>query len=461
LGVDKFDTSLAKNYVVYYKYGGIGKMKPQSCLHDFMRYTTLSVLGTLGVSCYILADTFFISKGLGTDGLTALNLAIPVYNFIHGSGLMIGMGGATRFSVMGSRGEKRSVDEIFTNTVYLAILFSVAFVLAGAFMARPLALMLGADNTVIEMTVIYLRWLLLFAPAFIFNDVFLCFVRNDGGPQLSMAAMLIGNLSNIVLDYIFIFPLHMGMFGAILATDISPVISIIIMSSYWLKRKNTFHLVKVKWKGNMIGRELSLGFPSLLAQVSTGIVMIIFNVIILELSGNTGVAAYGVTANISLVVVAIYTGIAQGIQPLISDFYGRGDSRQIYTVFHYAVLTVLAVSLAVYLFIFVFAQPITAVFNSENNAALQQISVTGLRLYFLSAAFTGYNIILAVFFTSVEKAIPAHILSVLRGFVLVVPFAFLLSALWEMTGVWLACPLTELVIAVIGYVLFRHCRSGY
>lgn len=430
-------------------------MKPQSCLRDFTRYTTLSVLGTLGVSCYILADTFFISKGLGTNGLTALNLAIPVYNFIHGSGLMLGMGGATRFSVMSSRGERKAVDEIFTNTVYLAVLFSAVFVLAGIFLARPLALSLGADSRVVEMTVTYLRWLLLFAPAFIFNDVFLCFIRNDGGPQLSMAAMLTGNFSNIVLDYIFIFPLHLGMFGAIFATGLSPVISIVIMSSYWLKKRNTFHLVKVRCKGSIVGRELSLGFPSLLAQVSTGIVMIIFNIIILELAGNTGVAAYGVTANISLVVVAIYTGIAQGVQPLISKFYGVGDNRQIYTVFRYAVITVLLVSAVVYAFLFVFAQPVTAVFNSENNAELQQISVTGLKLYFLSAAFTGYNIILAIFFTSVEKAMPAHILSVLRGFVLIVPMAFLLSALWGMTGVWLTCPLTELLVTVIGCILLR------
>lgn len=435
-------------------------MKSQSCLRDFMRYTMLSVLGTLGVSCYILADTFFISKGLGTDGLTALNLAIPVYNFIHGSGLMLGMGGATRFSVMSSRGEKKSVNEIFTNTIYLSILFSVVFVLAGAFFARPLAILLRADGRVIEMTVTYLRWLLLFAPAFIFNDVFLCFVRNDGGPQLSMAAMLIGNFSNIILDYVFIFPLHMGMFGAIFATGLSPVISIIIMSSFWLKRKNTFHLVKVKWKGYIIGQELSLGLPSLLAQVSTGIVMIIFNMIILKLSGNTGVAAYGVTANIALVVVAIYTGIAQGIQPLVSNFYGMGDSRQIHAVFRYAMIMVLAVSLAVYLFIFVFAQPITTVFNSENNEILQQISVTGLRLYFLSAVFTGYNIILAIFFTSIEKAMPAHILSVLRGFVLIIPMAFLLSALWGMTGVWITCPLTELLVAITGYILLRRSNKS-
>lgn len=431
-------------------------MEQQSCMRDFAHYTILSVLGTLGVSCYILADTFFVSKGLGTNGLTALNLAIPVYNFIHGTGLMLGMGGATRFSVCKSQKKAEEIDRVYTNTIYLALFFSGVFVLIGFFFSRQLAILLGADASVLEMTNTYLRWLLLFAPAFILNDVFLCFVRNDDSPQLSMAAMLIGSFSNILLDYIFIFPMKMGIFGAIFATGLSPVISIVIMLPHWSKKKNTFHFVKTKIRKYMIKQVLSLGFPSLIAQLSSGIVMITFNAIILKLAGNTGVAAYGVIANISLVIVAVYTGIAQGIQPLVSTFYGVGNSRQAKEVFHYALVTMLSVSAIVYLLIFVFAGPITAVFNSENNLELQQISVTGLKLYFISVPFVGYNIILATFFTSIERALPAHILSILRGLVLIIPMAFLLSALWKMTGVWLTYPISEFFTAILGFVIDKH-----
>ncbi len=431
-------------------------MEQQSCMRDFAHYTILSVLGTLGVSCYILADTFFVSKGLGTNGLTALNLAIPVYNFIHGTGLMLGMGGATRFSVCKSQKKAEEIDRVYTNTIYLALFFSGVFVLIGLFFSRQMAILLGADASVLEMTDTYLRWLLLFAPAFILNDVFLCFVRNDDGPQLSMAAMLIGSFSNILLDYIFIFPMKMGIFGAIFATGLSPVISIVMMLPHWSRKKNTFHFVKTKIRKYMIKLVLSLGFPSLIAQVSSGIVMITFNAIILKLAGNTGVAAYGVIANISLVIVAVYTGIAQGIQPLVSTFYGVRNSRQAKDVFHYALVTMLSVSAIVYLLIFVFAEPITAVFNSENNLELQRISVTGLKLYFMSVPFVGYNIILATFFTSIERALPAHILSILRGLVLIIPMAFLLSALWKMTGVWLTYPISEFFTAILGFVIDKH-----
>lgn len=431
-------------------------MEQQSCMRDFAHYTILSVLGTLGVSCYILADTFFVSKGLGTNGLTALNLAIPVYNFIHGTGLMLGMGGATRFSVCKSQERTEEVNRVYTNTIYLALLFSGIFVLIGLLFSRQMAILLGADASVLEMTTTYLCWLLLFAPAFMLNDVLLCFVRNDGNPQLPMIAQLVGSFANILLDYIFIFPMGMGIFGAIFATGLSPVISIVMMLPHWSKKKNTFHFVKTKIRKYIIKQELSLGFPSLIAQLSSGITMITFNAIILKLAGNTGVAAYGVVANISLVIVAVYTGIAQGIQPLVSTFYGVGNNKRAKVVLKYALITMLSVSIIVYLLIFVFAEPITAVFNSERNLELQQISVTGLKLYFMSIPFVGYNIILATFFTSIEKALPAHILSVLRGLVLIIPMAFLLSALWKMTGIWLAYPITEFLTALLGFVIYKN-----
>lgn len=434
-------------------------MKQQSCFQDFTHYTFLSVLGTLGVSCYILADTFFVSKGLGTNGLTALNLAIPVYNFIHGTGLMLGMGGATKFSVCKSRADRDSVNKIYTNTIYLTILFSLVFLFLGIFCSKNLSLLLGADEIVLDMTNTYLLWLLLFSPAFILNDVLLCFVRNDESPQLAMIAMLVGSFSNIILDYVFIFPMKMGIFGAIFATGLSPIISIIMVTPHWIKGKNSFRLIKTGIDAEIVKWDLALGFPSLIAQLSSGIVMITFNAIILKLEGNTGVAAYGIIANISLVVVAIYTGIAQGVQPLISRFHGTGNRGQIQTVLRYSMVTMLILSGILYLVIVIFAQPIVTIFNSENNAGLQLIAITGLKIYFISSPFAGYNIILATFFTSIEKALPAHILSVLRGLVLIIPIAFLLSFIWDMTGVWLTYPITELLVALLGFVIYKNTQK--
>lgn len=433
-------------------------MEQPSCLRKFARYTSLSVLGTLGVSCYILADTFFISRGLGADGLTALNLAIPVYNFIFGAGLMLGMGGATKFSICKSQGDEEKANHIYLNTLYLGGLFSVLFLLPGLFRAEELAVLLGAEGAVLPLTCTYLRWLLLFSPAFIFNNILLCFVRNDGGPQLSMAAMIIGSLSNILLDYLFIFPLGMGIFGAIFATGLSPLISMAAMAPHWRSKGHTLRFLPTKPDPQTALQTMALGFPSLVAQLSSGIVMILFNFLILRLEGNIGVAAYGVIANIALVATGVYTGVAQGVQPLLSSFYGQGDYQQARKVQRYGVVTAVLIAAATELLLFVFASPVTAVFNSEGLAPMQTMAEGGLRLYFLSSVFAAYNTLLSNFFASVELPLPAQLLSILRGFVLIIPMAFLLAASLGMTGVWLACPITEFLAALVGFLLYKRCR---
>ena len=177
----------------------------ENYLQEFIRYVTLNVLGMIGISCYILADTFFIAQGLGSDGLTALNLIIPVYNLMHGCGLMLGMGGASRYSMLKGQGKSEKGNIVFTHTVVTALVFAVFYMAAGGFFAEKISLLLGADEAVFGMCTTYLRTMLLFSPMFLLNDVFVCFVRNDGNPQLSMTAMLVSSLSNIVFDYIFIF----------------------------------------------------------------------------------------------------------------------------------------------------------------------------------------------------------------------------------------------------------------
>lgn len=423
-------------------------------MKEFIRYVTLSILGQLGISCYILADTFFISKGLGANGLTALNLAIPIYNFIFGAGIMLAIGGATKFSISKGMGREEEADIIYSNTVVLTILCAMVFMALGLFAAEPLAVLLGADEATLEMTTTYLRWILIFAPAFMMNEVFQCFVRNDDAPNLVMVAMVSGSLANIILDYIFIFPMQMGIFGAVFATGFSPVISMLIMLPHWLKKKNSFYFIKtgIPWK-NVI-QITSLGFPSLLSQISGGIVMIVFNMLILGLEGNVGVAAYGVIANIAIVVVALYTGLAQGMQPLLSTCYGKSDKVQIRKVMNYGQITMVSISVVIYAVLYVLAPQVAAVFNSEGNAVLQDIAEVGLKLYFTSNIFVGFNTIAATFFTSIEKALPAHILSLLRGLVLIIPLAFVMSAIWGINGIWLCFPFAEAVTAIIGLLIY-------
>lgn len=431
-------------------------MNNKTYFFQFFQYASFNVLGMLGLSCYILADTFFISKGLGANGLAALNLAIPVYSFIHGSGLMLGIGGGTKYAILNGKEIRDLADETFTAAAKLTAALSIFFVLLGIFCSGAAARFLGADDAVFHMTKTYLQVILLFAPMFMLNNLLLCFVRNDGAPHLAMAAMLGGSLSNIVLDYVFIFPLNMGIFGAVLATGLAPVVSLMILSPFFIRKQNRFHFIKSRLSSTcaLASGILSSGLPSLVTEVSSGIVIIVFNIIILKLQGNIGIAAYGVVANLSLVVIAIYTGIAQGVQPILANCHGVGDRAGVHVVLRYALIAAAAVSAVVYAGVFFGAEQIAKIFNSGHNALLQAIAVRGLKLYFTGCLFAGVNIILSVYFTSTEVPRPAHVTSLLRGFVIILPMAFLLSAAFGIDGVWCAFPAAELMVSVIGFAWY-------
>lgn len=429
-------------------------MKRNLYLKEFFKYSILNILGMMGLSCYILADTYFVSAGTGSAGLAALNVAIPVYSFVNGSGLMLGMGGATKFSVCKSKKEPEAANNAFFAALLFAAVFSVFFVISGLFFSKEITRMLGANADIFEMTNIYLKVILLFSPAFILNDIFVCFVRNDNNPRLSMLAMLAGSFSNIILDYVFIFPLKMGIFGAVLATGIAPVISMSILSAHWIRKKNTFHFRVEKVKRDLLKGIILTGFPSFVAEVSSGIVIIVFNLLMLKAEGNIGVAAYGITANISLVVVAVYTGMAQGIQPLVSRLHGCGDAGNMKKVFKYAIISSVVASAAIYAAILLNTGNITSIFNMSADVVLQAVAERGLKLYFAAIPFVGFNIIISTYFSACEKNAPAHVISLLRGFLLIIPAAVVFSEVLGTGGIWISFPVCEFTVAAVGIILY-------
>ena len=291
-------------------------MKTAVSFTAVLRVLAQHTLGMLGLSCYLLADTFFVSNRLGADGLAALNLAIPLYSLLNGVGLMLGIGGATRYAVLQAGGAAEEADRAFTGSLMLGGGAGALFVLAGILLAEPMGLWMGADGDTLEMTAVYLRTIFCFAPCFLLNNILLAFVRNDGGRRLAMAGMLAGSFSNILLDYLFLYPLGGGMFGAALATGLAPVISLAVLSAWIMKKRNGFHLRR----DIPVGRLPALcgpGTAAFVTEVSSGVVLVLMNTILLRLEGNRGVAAYGIVANLALVALALLNGLSQGMQPLV------------------------------------------------------------------------------------------------------------------------------------------------
>ncbi len=278
---------------------------------NFTKYITLNVLGMLGLSGYILADTFFVSSRLGSQGLAALNLAISVFGFINGIGMMFGIGGATRYSIYRVQGKQAQANQIYTVAAGSGLIVGVIITFIGCFFSNPLASLLGANDEILPMCEIYLKTALSFSLFFILSQLLIAFVRNDGNPKLSMAAMLVGSLSNILLDYVFMYPMNWGIFGAAFATGLAPIIGLSISSIHILKKNHHFHFVRTKLSIRVVFDISGLGSAAFINEISSGIVLVIFNLLLLAFAGNLGVAAYGIIANLALVTVAIFTGISR------------------------------------------------------------------------------------------------------------------------------------------------------
>ena len=433
----------------------------ENTLQEFGKYVSQSVLSQLGVSCYILADTYFISKGVGADGLTALNLAIPVFSVMNGCGFMLGIGSGTKYGIMKGTGNEKRGDVLFTSSLCVVTVLAVIFMLIGLLAADPITVLVGANAEVYDMTRTYLQVILLFSPMFMINNLLGAMIRNDGNTSLAMTAMLSGCLFNIVFDYIFVFPMGLGLFGAVLATAVAPIISILILLQHFVKKKNQFRLIRVRPELRLVASAAGLGVPSLVTEVSSGLVIAVFNLLILGLAGNVGVAAYGVVANISIVVIAIYNGIAQGVQPLLSREYGRSQEKNVHRFLGWAMRLTVMLAMVIYVGIYWNADVIAMIFNSGRDMDLQRIAVEGLKIYFTACPFVGANILFAIYFAATDQAAPAQMISLLRGLIVIIPLAFIMANVAGLTGVWMTFPLTELVVCVVACGLYKKMKRTY
>lgn len=429
-----------------------------SVTKQFARYVTQNIFGMLGISCYIIADTFFIAKAAGTDGITVLNLVLPIYNLIFAIGSMIGVGSATRFTILRAQGEERAHD-YFSNAICFVWMIGILFTLAGIFIPDKIIALMGGDPGIVALGTGYTRIFLLFTPFFMMNYVIMAFVRNDNQPSLAMAGTLAGSFSNILFDYIFMFPLGMGLEGAALATAASPIISILICSAHFFGKKNT---VRFRLHAPSIAQlfgACQLGVSAFVGEISSGVITTVFNFLILGLVGNIGVAAYGVIANFALVAMAIFNGVSQGAQPIVSDCYGKGDVKSVRKIRNLGLATALGIAVVLIGAVYGFTDSLVSLFNSEHSAELAAYAHTGMRLYFIGFLFAGINIVGAGFLSATERARESFVTSVMRGFVCIIGCSLLFAAAFGINGVWLSFPASELLTAIVmAVVLVRDNR---
>lgn len=422
---------------------------------EVRHYVLRNVIATLGMSMYVIIDTLFISIAAGALGLTTLNLVLPLFNVFNGTGLLLGVGGATIFS-LNKVMHPDKVKSLYSQLMIFAGVFGLILAIVLNIYAVPVVNFLGADDATRQMAIIYLRIVAWSGPLYMINYISINFVRNDSNPTLTMKATLTETLSVIIIDWFFIFGMGLKIEGAALAVLFSPAISLFVLSFHrkFPQRQLEWHWALPRIKNVL--RAARLGLASALNELSTGVSIYFFNHVLLQLANNYAVAAYGVISNIAIVVLAIANGVALGVQPIASREFGMHNYDNVKTSLKNGIIITLFLAAISFIILITFKMPIIELFNTSHSSQLVSYASVGLPIYFISTFFSALNLLFILFLTAIGSARASFTLSILRGYLILLPAILLLAKLAGINGVWAAVPVTELVITCLGAIIIHQ-----
>lgn len=424
----------------------------------FFRYLFAAIMGTMVTSIYILADTIIIGKGIGMDAMAALNIVLPLFNLFFGNGLLFGVGGSVLMSIARGRGNVEAGKVYFTlalllNTITCAIYTVVLFI----FM-EPVVKFLGATEVTMPYIREYAPYVILGLCAFAFSTFLQTFVRNDGAPKLAMAAVVTGGILNVFLDLLFVFPLHMGMAGASIASVLGAGITVTILLFHFRSPSNGLHLSLRNVSFKHVYQIITSGFTSFVVDIASGIVMFVFNIRILQTVGDVGISMYGVICNSVIIVTCLCNGICQAAQPIISTNHGAGLTTRIEQVRKLGLKTALAICTVPTAIGLLFPNIFTYIFLNPNEEILA-LSPTAIRIYFTGLLAMGVNMFLVGYFQATIQPGISLLLCLLRGCLLSILFVTLLTPFFGIVGIWAAVPLSEFVTLFISLYFLKRKKQ--
>lgn len=434
--------------------------KEELLLHGDIKKTYISYLiptitGMITNSIFCICDVMFIGLYIGAKGLAAFNVAMPIYTIYSSLGLMLGVGGAVTISVMIGRNQKEKVNKVFTTTVLLCLLVGCFMCFFGLCFPDAFAKLLGASPDLIDYVKKYLFPLQLTAIIYILNSTMQVIIRADYNPKLVMLAAVSGNLVNIVFDWLFIGVFNWGMFGGAAATALGPIVAICILSFHYIKKKNTFSLTRNFFEWDILQRIFKNGIGTFILELSLGAVVIFFNIVLLDVSGQDAVAVFAIISNIAYVGKGIFNGISQAAQPIISTNYGARNMTRVKQTLHTALAAGLLFSLFCYLLILLFPEAIVGFFINAKEMYLLDHGVWAAKIYFISFAFTAVNTVLMYYFQSVESTKVTMLIAILRGLIFVLIGLFIFPNFLGELGVWITIIFSEVMALLVALPIKR------
>ncbi len=426
-----------------------------------LRFTGPSVVMMVFVSIYGVVDGIFVSNFVGKTPFAAVNLIFPCLMIFAALGFMVGTGGSALIGKTLGEGDGERAKRLFTMLITLSAVGAVALSVVGIVFLRPIASLLGAEGAMLEDCVTYGRVLLIGLPAFILQNEFQSFFVTAGKPRLGLFVTVAAGMTNIVLDALLVAVFRGGLVGAALATVLSQAVGGVLPLLYFGRRNTSllgFCRFTVEWQA--VWRVCLNGSSELMTNLSMSLVNMLYNVRLLAMAGENGIAAYGVIMYVNFVFISVFIGYAVGCAPPVSFHFGAGNRGELRSLLRKSLVLLSVAGAVLTVIAFLTAAPLSGVFVGYDDA-LYDMTLRAFRLYALSFLLAGLNIFGSAYFTALNNGLVSAVLAFSRTLVLQLAALYLLPLWWGLDGIWLAMVVAELGSLVMTTAfLWRARRRG-
>lgn len=427
-----------------------------------LKFSIPAIVGMLVTSFYNIIDRMFIGHipDVGNLAITGIGVTMPISTIILGFGMLVGVGTAANISLKMGQGRKDEAEKILGNAFSLIIIISLIITIVGLYFGKDILYLFGASESTIGYAQDYMKIIYI---GTVFNMLSFGLnhsIRASGSPNIAMASMLIGAVTNIILDPIFIFVLGMGVKGGAIATVIAQICSAIWGISFFIGGKANIRarFKNLKLQKKYILNIFAIGVSPFSMQIAASVVQVISNNELKTYGGDLAIGAMTIINSVSMVIMMPIFGLNQGVQPIVGFNYGAKKYERVKEAIKYPQRIAFIIGAIGVLTIEIFPAILVKAFNSDPQ--LMEMTKQGMRIFLCMLFIVGPQVIKTNYFSCIGKAKHSMFLSLLRQVLLLIPALIILPKKFGLVGVWLAGPVSDFIsVLITGYMFNREMKK--
>lgn len=424
---------------------------------NIVKYVVPTMLSSVCFFLFTIVDGIFVGRGVGTNGLGAVNLVMPFVMVVNALFMLSTIGGVTITAIRLGRGDTSGANQAFMHAVALNLIFAAILCVLGVFFHDAICTLLGATGTFHEMASEYLFWYSIFIIPSGLATLLQGFCRNDGSPVLVSAAVVVSTVCNIFGDWLLIFPIPWGLKGAAIATGVSQTISFLIVLTHYIRKKGELRFAPFKVQRTLMKKLVVRGLPESISQLSTPVTTLCMNLVLRDTLGDMGINAYSLISYVASFTVAVFLGAGEGLQPLFGQSYGAKDEQGLKTYFRAGMSINLIGSVLINILLLFVGGHVCALFGADADTLA--FTVKTMPMYACGFIAMAPNVMISAYLYSTKRSKQAIIINILRSLVANSILILLLPKIFGSGIIWFTFCIYEIVVLIVAVILLKHSEK--